>query len=118
MKIDYKQILKKYFRAFSNKDVETLSNLFNDDIHLIDWNVESMGKDNVLDTNQSIFNSVETIKVFVNSIYENQKDKSFLCLIDIVINNDELIKVSDYIKFDNDGRIKSIEACLLNSHQF
>lgn len=106
--------LKKYFEVFSNKDIDNLSDLFSDDVVLIDWNLSAFGKEEVLKANKSIFDSVDTIKIFVSSIYENDKDKSYLCLIDVVINNSELLKVSDYIKFDDDGLIKSVEACLLN----
>lgn len=108
------KVLKNYFEYFSNKDLDSLEPLFAEDVVLVDWNVTAFGKNNVLLANKNIFDSVETIKIFVSSVYKNPKDKSFLCLIDIVINNNELIKVSDYIKFDEHGLIKSVEACLLN----
>ena len=89
--------LKKYFEFFSNKDLNNLKKLFSEDVTLIDWNLSAFGVEEVMSANKSIFDSVDTIKVFVESIYENPKDKSYLCLIDIVINNTELIKVSDII---------------------
>ncbi len=35
--MNYKEKLENYFKAFSNKDVDALSQMFSEDVTLIDW---------------------------------------------------------------------------------
>ena len=106
-KTNYIKILE-YFNFFSNKDIVQLSNLFDDDVTLTDWDISAVNKSNVVQANQNIFNSVETINVEVIDISE--KDKTFFCQLIITINNLEKIDIIDIIKFNNIGKIKSIKA--------
>jgi hypothetical protein len=98
----------EYFNYFSNKDINQLSNLFDDDITLVDWNISATNKNNVIQANKDIFNSVQTINVEIVNISE--KEKTFFCQLIITINGSEKIDVVDIIEFNNVGKIKSIKA--------
>ncbi len=39
----------KYFQVFSDKNIDTLSEMFSDDVELRDWNIFASGKKNVVD---------------------------------------------------------------------
>ena len=103
-----REVVTKYFENFSNKNLEKLSDLFSEEITLQDWDILAEGKRNVLEANKNIFNSVETISANLNELYID--DNVATCLIEIVINNEETLKVIDIIKIDTDGKIKEISA--------
>ena len=103
-----KEFIKKYFEHFSNKDLEKLSDMFSEEIILQDWNIIAEGKKKVLEVNKNIFNSVESIYVKLNELYID--DNVATCIIKILINNTETIKVVDVIKINTNGKIKEISA--------
>ncbi len=103
-----KEFIKKYFEHFSNKDLEKLSDMFSEEIVLQDWNIIAEGKKKVLEENKNIFNSVESISVKLNELYIDGNVAT--CLIKILINNNEAIKVIDIIKINTNGKIIEISA--------
>ena len=108
-------LLNDYFTAFSNKDLDRLSELFHDSVTLRDWNLPlTRGKDAVLRANQNIFDSVENIHIQQLALYEcsyNAGSYAVNILIDIVDKDNEktMIKVIDLIDIV-DGKITRIEA--------
>ena len=103
-----KELVIKYFEYFSNNDLDKLSDMFSVEITLQDWDILAKGKHQVLEANKNIFNSVNTISVNLNKLYID--DNVAICLIEIVINNEETLKVIDIIKIDTNGKIKEISA--------
>ena len=90
-------------------DSNTFINEVNDDIATIKSRIDGLEvKQNVLEANKNIFNSVDTISVNLNELYID--DNVATCIIEIVINNEETLKVIDIIKIDTDGKIKEISA--------
>lgn len=102
------KLTNEYFDLFSNKNIDGLSNLFDDNIELKDWDVDAKNKENVLNSIKNIFNSVESIKTIPIKYY--QDDLTICCDIYIEINNKEKINVMDVITFNNLGKIKKIKA--------
>ena len=103
-----KNIVITYFETFSNKDIKGLENLFSDDVFLQDWNILAKGKKQVLDANKTIFDSVESISVTLNNLYLDKLVA--ICLIEIIINNEETLKVIDIIKFNDENKIIEVSA--------
>ena len=116
----------QYFKDFSNQDIEALSEMFSEDIHLCDWNIDVTGKENVINAIKDIYNSVDSITIKPVYFYSNDKDW-FACeiLIDAVNKegmhevDDEgrdqvtfkwSVEVVDVIHFNKDGKIESIKA--------
>lgn len=109
--ITLKYLCDVYFISFNMQDVKKLSELFSDDIELIDWNISVKGKNNVLKEIQNIFNNVENIEVFPKEYYEDKN--TVCCEISIKIETEtegETIQVVDIIKFDNYMKIEKITA--------
>mgnify|MGYP003646352132 CR=1 FL=1 len=103
----YENNLIEYFSAFSNKNIDLLSDMFSDDVELTDWNISVKGKQDVIMANENIFNSVNTIKVTPISFFSNGSS-TYLVLICILINEDQTLNVSDVIRFNDEGLIESI----------
>ena len=101
-------LVKTYFEIFSNKDIIGLENLFSDDVFLQDWDILAKGKKQVLDANKNIFDSVESISVTLNNLYLDKLVA--ICLIEIIINNEETLKVIDIIKFNDENKIIEVSA--------
>ncbi len=97
-----------YFKVFSKKKIDELSELFSDDITLRDWENNTSGKTEVLNVNKKIFNNVESINVVPVNLYKNEN--KIIAELEIIINGKEKILVVDIISFNNDGKIKSIKA--------
>ena len=119
------QQLRKYFQAFADKNIEVLTEMFTDDIILIDWNNTFTGKDQVVNEVQGIFANFKTIKLEVTDIFSSlniinadrgettvsiPKDDSFACEIVIVFDDLEPLYIMDLIEFDDGGRIKKLTA--------
>ena len=119
------QQLRKYFQAFADKNIEVLTEMFTDDIILIDWNNTFTGKDQVVNEVQGIFTNFKTIKLEVTDIFSSlniinadrgettvsiPKDDSFACEIVIVFDDLEPLYIMDLIEFDDEGRIKKLTA--------
>ena len=97
-----------YFKVFSKKKIDELSELFSDDITLRDWENNTSGETEVLNVNKKIFNNVESINVVPVNLYKNEN--KIIAELEIIINGKEKILVVDIISFNNDGKIKSIKA--------
>jgi len=102
------EVAKIYFDLFSKKDIQNLKNLFSENIRLKDWEIDAKGVNEVIEANKKIFNSVESIVVTPKNIY--QDNFVVICVIDILINNSEKIKVIDIIKFNENKKIEEISA--------
>ena len=102
------KLVEKYFNFFSKKDIHKLNSLFADNISLIDWEIEAKGIKEVIEVNKKIFNSTESIDVTLINMYQDKLVVT--CLIDILINKIEKLKVVDIIKFNEDKKIEEILA--------
>lgn len=114
--MNYVNICNEYFRAFSDKNLDRLSEMFHDEVYLRDWEILANGKEEVLEANKDIFDSVDNIVV----IAENQglefdginNTTHVFNEIEIHINNgEERLDVVDIIEIEiKTGLIKSVRA--------
>lgn len=102
------QIALLYFQTFCKKDLASLEVLFSDNIILMDWQVQLIGRDNILNFNKKIFDSVDTIRIDVERIAIGQD--TVIAEIKVVINNKINAPVVDVFEFDQDNKIKQIRA--------
>tara|TARA_B100001996_G_scaffold28724_1_gene21980 strand:+ start:224 stop:592 length:369 start_codon:yes stop_codon:yes gene_type:complete len=112
----------QYFKDFSNQNIEALSEMFSEDIHLCDWNIDVTGKENVLREIQKIYDGVESITIKPVYFYSNDKNW-FAC--EILIEGQTVgtyagnrwqegdalnLEVVDVIHINDKGLIESIKA--------
>ncbi len=106
--MELKDLAKRYFDLFSKKDINNLKILFSKDIVLKDWEIEANGIIEVEEVNKKIFNSVKTIVATPTNIY--QDNSVLICVIDILIDETEKLKVVDILKFNKNKKIEKISA--------
>lgn len=98
-----------YFKAFNEKDLDTLSELYSEDVTLKDWTGRWETKPLVLEENNNLFTSQPELKITLNRI-ENKSSTSY-CYISIQL-EDTKLEVLDCIYFNEEGKISHIEAIL------
>jgi hypothetical protein len=102
-------ISKQYFLNFQEKNLDALSNMFDEEIFLKDWNILAEGKDSVLSANSDIFNSIDEIKVDVINLYATSN--TVVAQLLIYADDEQPLPVVDIIEYDpNTFLIKSITA--------
>jgi hypothetical protein len=100
----------KYFELFGSYDLNGLKDIYDTNIHLIDWNGEWIGVESVLQMNESIFNSKPIITVLeVIQADKEESNQRTYCKIQIQI-DDVTLKVMDVIDWNDKHKIIKIEA--------
>lgn len=95
---NFKIRTQQYFKSFASKDLKSLSNLYSKEIILIDWDVNVIGIDNVLNVNSLLFKEDFELQVLDIIQYKNQTINTII--IKIPIKNIE-IEVIDILTFNN-----------------
>ena len=108
MTINIKDTALSYFKTFSEKDINGLREMFDDNVTLRDWNIDKQGLESVLKANLNIFQNVKTINAIPQNIIS--ENNYVFAELKIIINGDEELKVVDMIEFNKKGKIISIKA--------
>jgi hypothetical protein len=113
-------VIRKYFEAFSNKDIDALEEMFDKDVTLEDWDISAEGILPVCRANEQIFNSVLRITAIPEEIIIDGNNVCALLTIEVITEgldpnvdfaeNHETLKVVDLITLTNDLKIKAISA--------
>ena len=103
-----KDIALLYFKIFSEKNINGLREMFDDNVTLRDWDIDKQGIENVLKANLNIFQNVKTIKAIPQNIVS--ENNFVFAELKIIVNGDEELKVVDMIEFNEKGKIISIKA--------
>tara|TARA_B100000787_G_C15964949_1_gene194805 strand:- start:66 stop:392 length:327 start_codon:yes stop_codon:yes gene_type:complete len=103
-----KKLANKYFELFSNKNSLQIAEMFSQKISLNDPKGCSLGKTDVLNATQKIFDSASNIEVKVKNLYEERR--TVIAELEIIIDSNELIKIVDILKFDKSDKIVKISA--------
>lgn len=108
----YKNRCLEYFFHFSTKNLELVSNMFSDDVHLHDWDHNTGNKEDTVTVYKKIFDSVDTIAVTPFALYQDESTEGTTVVAElwITINGKEQIFVTDVITFDENDLIKSVRA--------
>jgi len=106
------ETIKKYFEAFSQKNLTTLSELYDDAVVLWEWGEKIyLGKKEVLEANEELFNSFTNVNILTKSHSQSQDGKHFneiIVLLDgksisvidvIVVENDKIVSIAAYRGF-------------------
>jgi hypothetical protein len=107
-----KELALKYFRLFSEKNIDKLFHLFDEEASLRDWELEARDRVNVLTAMRETFDSVESIQVNVIDIHELIYEKKVIAELEIIIdgNTEQSLSVVDIIKFSDEKKILDIKA--------
>jgi len=103
-----KELVLEYFDSFGKKNISLIEFMFSEDITLRDWEINVVGKCDVLNATQNIFNSVDAIEVTPLHVY--CEENTVIADLKIVINGTDVLSVVDIIEFDDDRKIIGIRA--------
>ena len=103
-----KDSAQSYFKIFSEKNINGLREMFDDNVTLRDWDIDKQGIENVLKANLNIFQNVKTIKAIPQNIVS--ENNFVFAELKIIVNGDEELNVVDIIEFNRKGKIISIKA--------
>lgn len=107
-KLKNKNIALLYLNQYQNKDIKGIENIFSDDIILRDWKIRVEGKEKALIETRKNFESVESLKIDILELYEN--NNSIVAELKIIVNNCEELYVIDVITISAGSKISSIKA--------
>ena len=100
-------IAKIYFQAFSNKDLDLVRSLLDNDVTLVDWDGDHQGIDNVINHTRIIFDSVQDLRV---DVIDTMRSENKVCGRLSIRSGGEHIPVVDIIEFNSKGKITGITA--------
>jgi hypothetical protein len=103
-----KILANKYFELFSNKNIKAIAEMFSEEIALHDWEINVIGKSNVLQVTKNIFDSVKSIQVKPINVY--CENNTIIAELKIIVNKVEELFVVDIIEFDINNKIVDITA--------
>lgn len=106
--IALKDLAKKYFNAFSAKDISGVRGTLAATVTLRDWEISQQGVDDVLAATAAIFASCSTIDVVVTALYA--ESSTVLAELEISFDGGEPLRVLDVLEFNDAGQISSIRA--------
>jgi len=95
-------------RAYEQKDLPGVGELFADDIFLRDWKISVKGKTEVLRETQKNFDAGDNISIDILRTYEDKN--TVIAELHIIVENSEDIYVTDIATFNEDGLISTIRA--------
>jgi ketosteroid isomerase-like protein len=105
-----KEICLLYLKKYEEKDLNSIGEMFSEDIVLRDWKIRVEGKENALNETRKNFENADSIEIEVLSTCEN-KD-TVASELKITIDSTEELYVVDVISINSNGKIKSIRAYL------
>jgi hypothetical protein len=103
----------QYFLAWNSKDAAGLSECFDPDVELKDWEVSLEGRDAVVKGNIKIWEAYPDIKITVTSMSTSCGERTVAtCELDVELNDSTktILKVVDLIEFSQPLKITSIRA--------
>jgi len=112
-KMNLEHTARAYFSAFENKKLDTLFDMFHENVSLKDWNLSAQGRRSVLVANAEIFDAIDKISVNVENLY--LCDMTVVAELSILADDQDPLPVVDIIKFhpeciDGHFKIESIVA--------
>lgn len=101
---DYKAKALEYFFHFSTKNLELVSDMFTDDVHLQDWEHSTDNKVDTVAVYKKIFDSVDTIAVTPFALYADRAPDGVTVVAElwITVDGKEQNFVTDIIVFDDE----------------
>lgn len=102
-----KDIARIYFKAWNLQDLEQLSELFTNDVTLIDWDQNVVGKVEVITATREIFEKFPAIEIEIIDLYD--AGKVIIAELRILLNSEASLRVIDLITISN-GKILKIDA--------
>lgn len=99
---------KQYLACYAAKDLDGVSNMFAEHIHLRDWKISVHGKATAIAETQKNFENAQSIEIEILNTMSNEHSVSGE--LKIVVDQTEVLYVVDVLTFNEKGLIASIRA--------
>lgn len=110
LKDSNKGLCLSYLKRYEEKDLETIAEMFSDDIVLRDWKIYVAGKKNALKETKKNFEAADSIEIEV--LHTHEDGDTVAAELKITVDASEELYVVDVITFNSSGKINSIRAYL------
>jgi len=104
------QLFRSYITVYANMDLDEVSSMLAEDVHLRDWKVSVYGKENAVAETRKNFEASTSIEIQILATF--QAENAIAGELRIVVNKSEVLYVTDVLTFNEDGKISSIRAYL------
>lgn len=101
-------LFRTCLRYYANKNLEAISAMYADDIHLRDWNISVRGKAAAVRETARNFADAESLEIRILALYENAD--SVVGEVHITVNGTIELYVVDIMTFDASGQISAIRS--------
>ena len=102
------ELFRAYLRHYAGKNLEAISTMLAEEVHLRDWNISVHGKAEALRETAKNFAESETIEISILSVYKNPDTVAgeLYIKVDGKIN----LYVVDVLTFTTQGKITAIRS--------
>lgn len=107
-KLSNKDFCRFILRKYEEKDLASFDQMFADNVVIRDWKIRTEGKALALNEFKKNFESVNTIKIDILSMYEN--DNAVAAELKITLDEKQVIYIVDVITLTQDQKIASIRS--------
>jgi hypothetical protein len=106
--MDFKEKTRRYFDLYSSKDLETLSNMFDEKVRFQDGDIIVTGKSAVIEAIKNVFDNVTSVSVIPIHIY--QEHRNVFAELDVLVNDEQRMSAVHVITYTGDKLINSIRS--------
>lgn len=102
------ELFRTYLRHYAHKNLEAISAMLAEEVHLRDWNISVHGKAEALQETAKNFTEAGSIEINILSIYENSD--SVAGELHIKVNGKIDLYVMDVLTFNKQGKVTAIRS--------
>lgn len=108
--MSFKNNFIAYLAAYSDKNLQKVSDMFASNIALRDWKISVVGKEAAISETAKNFRSADSLEIDVLNICESAD--AVAGELRITVDQSEVLYVVDVVTYNPDGKIQSIRAYL------
>ena len=100
-------LTRQFLALYADKDIETISNMFAENVVLKDWNYEVVGKGAAIQEFQKNFEEAENLSIYIKKILLTEVTAA--AEIEVSVNGTKL-EIVDVITFNESGLVTAVKA--------
>jgi steroid delta-isomerase len=102
------ELFSAYLRHYADKNLEAISDMLAEDVHLRDWNISVFGKAEALRETAKNFAEAESVEIHFLTLYENAD--TVAGELHIIVDGKIDLYVVDVLTFDAQGKVTAIRS--------
>jgi len=101
-------LFRAYLRHYADKDLDAISDMLAEEVHLRDWNISVFGKAEALRETAKNFADAESIEIHILALYENAD--AVAGELHIIVDEKIDLYVVDVVTFNPEGKVTAIRS--------